>query len=69
MLSITDRSKEVILYVMVSQCCMLLCPCIYGLQQCGHLNKNCSLCFLFCSVLSYKIEENGKKTDVLAAFN
>ena len=24
---------------------------VYGLQQYGHLNNSCPLCFLFCSVL------------------
>lgn len=33
-------------------CYMLLCPCIYGLQQYGHLNFSIPLCFRFCSVLS-----------------
>ena len=30
---------------MVPQCYMLLCPCVYGLQQYGHLRNSCPLCF------------------------
>ena len=33
---------------------MLLYPCVNGLQQYGHLNKACPLCFLF-SNLNKKI--------------
>ena len=39
---------------MVPQCCMLLCSCVYGLQQYVHLNNSCPLCFLF--VLFYDFE-------------
>ena len=34
---------------------MLLYPCVYGPKQYGHLNNSCPLCFLFCSVLLFKI--------------
>ena len=37
--------------VVVPECYMLLNPCVYGLQQYGHLNNSCPLCFLFSSVL------------------
>ena len=37
--------------VAVSQCYMLLCLCVYGLQRYGHMYNSCPLCFQFCSVL------------------
>ena len=40
---------------MVPQCCMLLSLCVYGLQRYGHLYDSGSLCFLFNSVLWFKI--------------
>ena len=36
--------------VVVPQCCMLICPCVYGINQYGHLNNSYPLCFLFSSV-------------------
>ena len=35
--------------VVVSQCYMLLCPCVYSFMQFDHLGKSCPLCFLFSS--------------------
>ena len=44
---------------MVPQCYILLFPCVYGLQQYGHLINSCPLCFLFCSVSCFKIDKNS----------
>ena len=40
-------------YVVVPQYYMS-CPCVYGLQQYGHLNNSCPLCFLFSFGLKIK---------------
>ena len=45
-----------------SQCYMLLCPYVYGLQQYGHLNNSCPLCFLSSSVLLFRIENEENKS-------
>ena len=38
--------------VVVPQCNMLLCPCVYGFQQYGHQSNSCLvLCFLFAFAL------------------
>ena len=37
--------------VVVSQCYLLLSPCVYGFQQYGRLNNSCPLWFQFNSVL------------------
>ena len=29
------------------QCCIWLCPCVYGLKHYDHLNHSCPFCFLF----------------------
>ena len=46
---------------------ILLCPCIYGLQQHGHLKKSSLLCFLISSVLQFKIKAD--KINVGAVVN
>ena len=33
--------------VVVPQCYMFQCPCVYGLEQYGELNNSCQVCFLF----------------------
>ena len=43
--------------VVVPQCYMVVYPCVYGLEQYGHLNNSWPLCFLFCN-LKYKIGNN-----------
>ena len=48
----------------VSQFYMLLCPCVYGLQQYGDLNNSCPLCFLFYSVSKFKIKKIKGTSDV-----
>ena len=49
---------------MFPKCYMLLCPCVYGLQQYGHLNNSshCASCFVI---------QNKKEVqiDVIAVFN
>ena len=38
---------------MVPQCYMLVCPCVYGLQQYGRLDNSC---FLFCNLKKITID-------------
>ena len=45
-------------FVVVPRCYLNLCPCVYRLKQCGHLNNTCPLCFLFCSVLLSETENS-----------
>ena len=34
--------------------CYMLCSCVYGLHQDGHLNNSFSLCILFSFVMKFK---------------
>ena len=45
---------------MVPQCCMLLCPCVYVLQQYGLLATNVHFtnCFILFGNLTYKVGKN-----------
>ena len=52
-LSLADRSKVVL---MLPQCYMLLCQCVYGLQKYDHLNNSCPFCFLFDLICDLKKE-------------
>ena len=42
--------------VVVPQCYMLICLCVYSLQRYDHLYNCCPLYSLFSSVLQFKIE-------------
>ena len=49
-------------FISVTRCYVR--ACVYGLQQYGHLNNKWPLCFLFSSVLLFKIQIG--KTDITA---
>ena len=42
-LVIYDWPRQGGTYVVFPQCYTLLCPCVYGLEQCGHLNNSRSV--------------------------
>ena len=52
---------------MVPQFNMLLCPCVCGLQQYGHLNNAAH--YASCLVLFSNSKEKIVKIDVTAVFN
>ena len=49
---------------MVALCYMLLCPCVHGLKQYGHMISSYPLCFLFCN-----LNRKYVKLDVIAVLN
>ena len=54
---------------MVPQCYILLCSCVYGLQQNGRLNKSCPFVMLPVLVMFYNLKQKIGKMDVTAILN